>query len=458
MVDIINTLYLPELREALAENNIDELREFCTALHPARTAEFMEGLTADETWQVLRHADPSTRAEIFSYIELARQLEIAESQPREEIADLIAEKAADDRVDLLNEMDEAIVDELMPLLPADERRDIQRLRSYPEGTAGSVMTTDVAKLSESLTVQQALDELRHQAEHLETIYYLYIVDADDHLRGLVSARQLVSAMGRPQLTLGELMETDLVTINVNDDQEEMARRVEKFDLMAIPVVDDQHRMLGIVTHDDVFDVVREEAVEDAHRIGAVDPLQESYLETPLVTMSWKRGIWLTVLFVGGFLTVHALGHYEGKFNDWPWLAWFIPLVISSGGNSGSQSATLIITALTAGDVKIRDWLRVMLRELAMGLMLGGFLGSISLFVTWTVSAKIPHLEAALIVPITLVLVVMCGTMIGSLLPLAFKRLGLDPALMSTPFVACLIDILGIVIYMNVALLVLPPGP
>src|SRR5688500_16609332 len=233
---MINTLYLPELREMLADNNVAELAEFCTALHPARTAEFMEGLDATEAWAVLQHAEPALRSQIFAYFEHDRQVEIIETQDRTAIAQLLTELPADDRVDLLHDVSPAAVNELMPLLPVEDRRNILRLRAYPESSAGSMMTTEVAMLSESLTVGQALAELSHQAEHLETIYYLYVVDSDDHLRGVVSTRQLVSAIGKPETRLSELMETDMVTVIVDDDREDVVNRVAQYDLLAIPVV------------------------------------------------------------------------------------------------------------------------------------------------------------------------------------------------------------------------------
>src|SRR5262245_29540546 len=255
---MVNTLYLPELREMLAEHAADELHEFCTALHPARTADFMEGLTSSEAWEVLKHAEPRLREQIFTFFPHDKQIEIFETQERKDIAELIVELAADERVDLLHDVRSNVVDELLPLLPADVRRDILRLRSYPEGTAGAVMTTEAAKLSEALTVKEALEELSHQAENLETIYYLYIVDDTDHLRGLVSARKLVSSIGRPNTRLAELMDTDLVTADVWEDQEEVAKKVAHYNLHAIPVVDKERRMLGIITHDDVIDVFRQE--------------------------------------------------------------------------------------------------------------------------------------------------------------------------------------------------------
>jgi magnesium transporter len=283
---------------------------------------------------------------------------------------------------------------------------------------------------------------------METIYYIYVVDETEHLRGVVSARQLVSAMGQPDRRLGELMETDIAAVLVEEHQEDVALKVAKFDLLAIPVVDAQRKMLGIITHDDVIDVLREEATEDAHRIAAVDPLDESYLKIDLFTLGWKRGMWLTILFIFAFITAIALRHYEAGFGMASWLMLFIPLVISSGGNTGSQSATLVITALATKDVTLNDWARIVKRELVVGLMLGVFLALIGIGPAYMLTDG--QWNSILVVCSTLILVVVCGTMLGSALPLLFSRLGLDPALMSSPFVAGIIDILGIVIYMNVA--------
>jgi len=449
-----NTLYLPEIREMLTQNNRAELVEFCTALHPARTAEFMEGLTAKEAWEVLQYAEVPLRVEIFGFFDAEKQIEIIETIDRAEIARFIGDLPPDDRVDLLNRVNPEIVAELMPLVPADERRDIQRLSAYPEHTAGAQMTTEFARLSEELSVGRALAEIGRQAEELETIYYLYIVDEKDHLRGLVSARQLVSAMGKPETPIGDLMERDIVTVNVADDQEDVARKVARYDLLAIPVVDDEYHMLGIITHDDVIDVVREEAAEDAYRIAAVAPLEEGYLETRLFTLTWKRGLWLTILFFGALLTALALEEYEAFIQGVPWLVLFIPLVISTGGNTGNQSATLIITALSTGNITLRDWWRVVRRELLMGVLLGGLLGGIGFCCALVMT---PSVRAAAVVPLTLLLIVVCGTLLGSLLPLIFRRLGLDPAMMSNPFVAGLIDVLGIIIYMQVGLALLGPA-
>ncbi|MEM8679589.1 MAG: magnesium transporter [Planctomycetota bacterium] len=451
---MVNPLYLPELREYLAEHNTAELKEFCEALHPARTADFMEGLEPAEAWEVLKHTDLARRVEIFEFFQEELQVAMMEAVSRAEMAELVAALAPDDRVDLLKQVDPAIVDELLPLVPSDDRRDILHLKSYPEGTAGAVMTTEVAKLDESLTVKEALDKLQAVAAELETIYYLYVVDAHDHLRGLVSARQLLSAMRTPDVRLGDLMETGLVTVEVDDDQEEVAQKVAKYDLVAIPVVDAERKMLGIITYDDVIDVVMEEATEDAHRSAAVAPLENRYLQTSLVTLAWKRGVWLIILFAAALLTAFALRHYETDLERWQWLVFFVPLVISSGGNSGNQSATLVITGLTAGDIELSDWFKLTRREILQGLMLGTFLALCALVTAPLISKHPWNTAGAWVVPITILSVVLCGTLVGALLPLIFKRMGLDPALMSNPFVAGIIDIVGIVVYMNVAWLLM----
>lgn len=447
----MNTLFLPELREMLALDQQSDLREFCVTLNPGRTAEFMEGLDDDEVWRVLQFALPERRAEIFSYFGESRQLAMLESQSPAESAELLQKIPADDRVDLIQELTAPSVDAILPLLPATDRRNIERLRSYPDGTAGALMTTEVAKLAEKLTAREALDELGRQASRLETIYYLYVVDDNNLLRGIVSTRQLVSALPHPTRTLGQMMETDVVVALVGEDQESVAAKVERFNLLAIPVIDSGRQMLGIITHDDVIDVVREELTEDAHRIAAVAPLEDEFLRIGLLLLSYKRGLWLTILFFAALLTAFALRHYEDELGRYVWLVWFIPLIISSGGNSGSQSATLVITAMTGGSVKYSDFSTVLRREAVVSLVLGAFLALIGYLVAVFIA---PTPWDALVIPVTLLSVIVCGCMCGVTLPIMFKRLGLDPALMSNPFVAGIVDILGIVIYINVARLLL----
>jgi magnesium transporter len=300
-------------------------------------------------------------------------------------------------------------------------------------------------------VRAALEELSRIAENPETLYYIYIVDDETHLRGTVSARQLVTHLNRPNMPIADLMERNLVTVEATDDQEAVATKVAEYDFLAIPVVDHEQHLLGIITHDDVIDVLQQEATEDAYLAGAVGRLEEGYLSIPWLEFTRHRATWLAILFAGAMVTILALRSYHKTIDEVAWLVLFLPLVVSSGGNSGSQSATLIIRALTTKEITPSAWWAVVWRELLIGSLLGLFLGAIG-FVVGCFIAPSPGL--ALILPITLLLVVTCGTLVGSMLPLLFSRLGWDPALMSTPFVACIIDIVGILVYMNVALLML----
>ena len=447
----MNTLFLPELREMLADSNRAELEEFCGALNAGRTAEFMEGLSNEDVWKVLQYATPPRRAEIFGYFNLSRQVEMVTMHRASEVAELVDHIPADDRVDLLQELTPDLVEPILEQLPAKDRRDIQRLTSFEEGTAGAMMTTEVAMLAENLSVTDALQELGKRSSELETIYYLYVVDETNVLRGIVSTRQLVSSIGYGDRTLGEMMETDIVAAMVDEDQESVANKVEHFNLLAIPVVDSGRQMLGIITHDDVIDVVREELAEDAQRIAAIEPLEQSFLHVALWTLSWKRGLWLTILFFAALLTAFALRHYEEELTIYAWLVAFIPLIISAGGNSGSQSATLVITAMTSGEVKFDDWPTVLRREIIVSLGLGCFLATIGAVVAMMIA---PSYRDAMVIPLTLVCVIFCGCLSGATLPIIFKRIGLDPAMMSSPFVAGIVDILGIVIYINIARMLL----
>jgi magnesium transporter len=318
-----------------------------------------------------------------------------------------------------------------------------------------MMTTAFAKIGEGRLVREALEEIGHQAEQLETIYYVYIVDDQDHLRGLVSARQLVSAMGKPNTKLSDLMDRELVTVNVDDDQEKVAQEVARFDLHAIPVVDGEHRILGIITHDDVIDVLSEEASEDVYRMAAMEPLVENYLETKLHSIWWKRSVWLSLLFVAEMLTLSVLVSFEASIKEIVALTFFVPLCIATGGMTGTQAATLITRALALGHITLADWWRVICHELAVGLALGFTLGAMG-FVGAYLTPKTESLGGAnpwmfaLVIAQAVMAICLWGTMVGSMLPLIFRRLGFDPAYASSPFVATFVDVTGILILFSLA--------
>ena len=333
-----------------------------------------------------------------------------------------------------------------------EREDIRRLTAYKEDTAGAVMTSDYATVPAELTAAAAIDRLRHEAPDRETIYYCYVLDDRRRLVGFVSLKNLILAP--PHRRVADIMQTEVISSLVDEDQEITAGKLMEYDLLALPIVDHENRLVGIVTHDDVADVIVEEATEDVYRMSAIGPLEDSYLRTPFVTMWGKRSFWLAILFVGEFLTMTALIHYEDAFQQFPSLVLFIPLIISAGGNCGSQSATMITRALALGEVRPGDWLRVVWHEVLMGASLGLALGAVGFGRAWLT----PHhaLEGvsaeriSLVVATGVAVVVICGNLVGATLPLLLKRVGLDPALMSNPFVASLVDVTGIVAYFAIA--------
>ena len=434
----------------LAEEDHLGLREFCDVLNPIIVAEVLQGLDSAETWRVLSSTSIDRQAEIFEAIDPTDQIELVAAVDRKHLSKLIEAMSADDRVDLLEHMDEAQVESLLPLMAQAERDEIRKMLSYPDNSAGSIMTTEYASLPENITISEALSRLRQQAPDSETIYYVFVVDDARHLHGVITLRELI--LSRPAAQLADVMRRDYIAVTVTDDREEAARMLAKFDLIALPVLDEESRLVGIITHDDVLDVVQEEADEDAYRQSAIEPLEHGYLSTPLLTIAWKRGIWLLVLSVmalGTATVMRAFGKAEADTN---WLDWFLPLVLASGGNTGSQSATLVIRAMAMTTLSRHDRIRMAVRELLTGMILGVCLALFS----WTSLQLLfgrDWMQAG-VVSLTIALVVTMGTVTGSLLPMFFESLGMDPAIMSNPLIASLSDIVGVVIYFSVALLLL----
>jgi len=449
---MLNPLLLPELREMLAEGDVAGLRDVTTELHPATIAEFLEGLTNEETWQVLDHATIERQAEIFGYFPIEKQVEMVEGIGKDRMSRLLEEMPPDNRVDLLKRLEPELVESLLPLVAKAERHDIRLLLSCPEHSAGSIMTTEYASLPEDITVAEALNRLRTQAPHSETIYYIYVLDVDRHLLGTVSLHELILA--KPNTPVRDLMQRDVISVRVDEDQEEVAKKMARYDFIAMPVVDPENHLVGIVTHDDVIDVVVEEATEDALRMGGVGTIVEHYLDAPFVRVWWKRSVWLSCLFVAELFTFTALAHFEHAIQALVALALFVPLCISTGGNSGSQAATLITRAMALGHIRQSDWWRVLRHELLMGLALGLTLGAIGFLraalTPQTVLGPVDPWRLALVISQAVMAICLWGTLVGAMLPLLFKRLGIDPGYASSPFVATFVDVTGIVIYFTIA--------
>jgi magnesium transporter len=362
--------------------------------------------------------------------------------------------APDDAADIVQEMPDDRRGEVLELLDSKTRSEVAALLAYKEDVAGGLMSTRYARVRPEMRVSEAISYIRLQAvEQAETIYYIYVLDADQKLLGALSLRELFAAPAGHFVR--DIMETEVITADEQMDQEALGRLFAQEDLIAVPVVDSDNRMKGIVTVDDIVDVVEEEATEDIQKIGGTEALDMPYLRSSVGEMIRKRAGWLTILFVGEMLTASAMGHYEDEIAKAVVLAVFLPLIISSGGNAGSQASTLVIRAMALDEVRLGDWWRVLRREIASGLCLGLILGVIG-FIRVYAWEHIFHsygehyVKLAATVGLSLVFVVMWGSLSGSFLPFVLRKCNFDPASASTPFVATMVDVTGVVIYFSVA--------
>lgn len=445
----VSHILLPDFEEVLRDHP-EQAREIFAELHPADTAELLAQMTPeiqvtaipyipeDQVGEVIDFLGPGRRSPVFRLLPLDAQVRVAEAM------------SADDRADMFANLEPAIVDAVLARLPKDEAKDVRDLMTWPAHTAGGLMTTDIASVHADLTVGQVLEEVRKIAEEMETVSYVYLTDrVTGKLMGVLSLRELV--LNKPSRPAAEVMNDKIVTVAPQMDQEEVARIISKYDYIALPVVDEHGKLLGIVTVDDMVDVVVAEGTEDIQRMGGIEPFAAPYFATPFWELFRKRAGWLVLLFLGQMLTITALQHYDGILRSVEALMWFIPMIISSGGNSGSQTATLLVRGMAVGEIRLSNATKVFVREFWMSLALGTMLGLIGIVRTLMMTGE---LGISMVVGFSLIGVVVFGCLTATALPLLLRRLGLDPAVSSAPFIASLVDVTGIVIYVHVAIRVL----
>ncbi len=445
----------PDLAQTLAQDP-DELREALDEFHSEDIAELLEDLPQEEAIALFRAVPPDLAAAVLAHMPDEERGRILERLGAQNAAEVLSEMAPDDRADVIQDLPSPIAEMILSHIAETEpeiAQDLRDLSSYPEDSAGGLMTTDYITLSPTMKIWQAMEAVRQYSrrDRAETVYYGYVQAYGGRLVGVVSLRELI--LSDPGVAIEDTMEHNVISVGPESDQEEVARMFQKYAFSALPVVDIQGRMLGLVTVDDVIDVVVEEATEDLQMMGAVQPIDDTYFATGFWTFIAKRAPWLIVLFMGGLLTASVMNKHEADMAAVVELVIFIPLIISSGGNSGSQSSSLIIRALAVGEVVPADWVRILVREAGIGLVLGLVLGIVG-FVRALVIGSAHAFELALSVSISVLAVVTVGTLVGSLLPLAIKRVGLDPAVSSTPFIASLVDVLGLLVYFSIARMIL----
>lgn len=428
-------------------------------LHPANLADVAATLEPEKVRLLLRALPPERAADVLEYLPEELRTDVLEAMSSTQAAALVSEMTPDDRADAIEDLEETHAENILSQIPFAARGETERLLAYPPDSAGGLMTTEFVSVSEELPVEEALRIVRNAARagRREAIYTVYATDATGRLRGVLSLRELLAAPEGARVS--DLAWTDIVTVPATMDREEVAHITSKYDLVAVPVVDEAGRLLGVVTVDDVIDAMVEEQTEDVQMLGGVQPLEEPYFQAGFWDIARKRGGWLILLFLEEMFTGTVLRGYQQEMQAVLALTFFVPLIISSGGNSGSQSSTLITRALAVGDVRLRDTVRVLWRELGQGLALGAFLGALG-FARTVMPSPLGWgngSEVALVVGFTLVAVVLAGTIVGALLPLALTKLGFDPAIASSPFVASFVDVVGLLIYFNIARHVLGLG-
>lgn len=421
----------------------EELRDFIAQEHPVDMANFVADWPAQDAWRVMDLLPLARQAEVFGYLPPDFQVEMANVVARDRLARLVTEMNADERADLYNELSEEQRMALLPALTQAEREDIRRLSSYAQNTAGAIMTSDYAVLTGELSANEALQKLRVEALDQETIYRTYVIDTDRRLLGSVRLQDLFLAPSKALVS--DVMERNTHAVTVTDDKEEVAQRVARYDLLALPVVDAEERLVGIVTHDDAMDVMQEEATEDFHRVGA-SKLVRNMRDASVFMLYRARIVWLLLLVFGNIFSGAGIAYFEDTISAYVALVFFLPLLIDSGGNAGSQSATLMVRSLATGQVQLKDWSWMIGREVMVGALMG-----LSMAAAVSVIGVIrAGPEIAMVVATSMVLIVIVGSVIGMLLPFALTKLNLDPATASAPLVTSIADAAGVLIYFAIA--------
>ena len=442
--------------ETVQSEDVLQIREFLNNQNISDVAELINEFPDYES-QIIGNMSTHRAASTFKILDVPTQKRIIQELPAFKTAELLNELSADDRTSFLEELPSEVVKEMIKTLDPEERRITLSLLGYPEGSVGRLMTPDYIAVEKDWTVKEVIDHIREVGRDSETIDVIYVVDDKGVFIDDIRIREIILA--NPEKIIEDVIDNRYIALNVTDEQEEASQAFKMNNRVALPVLDNNKILLGIVTIDDVLWVAQEELSEDIQKIGGTEALDEPYLEIPLMKLFKKRIVWLVVLFLSEMLTATAMGYFEDEIAKAVVLALFVPLIISSGGNSGSQASTLIIQAMALGEITIADWWRVIRRELLSGLMLGTVLGIIGFtrVMLWNQVFHTYGEHSALIastVGFSLIGVVLWGTVAGSMLPIVLKKFGADPATSSAPFVATLVDVTGLVIYFSVAFMIM----
>ena len=441
----LRQLVRSQLELLLESGNLEGAKSLLIPVQPVDIAEAIEGLPESNQLIAFRLLSKAEAIEVYEYLNSDVQQALIQEFKRQEVLDIVDKMSPDDRARMFDELPAKVVRRLLSQLSPKERQATAILLGYGEYTAGRIMTPEYISLKENLTVSQTLERIRSLANASEVVYYLYVTDASRQLTGIVSLRDLVLAA--PDTTLAEIMTRDVVFVHTDTDREEVARTIQRYDIVALPVVDSEERLVGVVTVDDVIDIIEQEATEDIYALGGVQSDDDSYFQTNLITVARRRVVWLFVLLLTNTVTGAIIRSQEALLQEVVILAAFIPLLTGTGGNVGAQSSTVVIRGLNTEEIQDMGAGKVIFREAAAGILLGLILGSMA--TVWAYFLQ-GNLAVAMSVGISLVAIALLASVAGSALPFLFRSFGLDPALMSAPFITTAVDVLGVLIYFNIA--------
>ncbi len=449
----LRELVRSQLQGLLEQNNFQGAKALLVPVQPADIAEAIESLPEAMQAIAFRLLSKDEAIEVYENLDSSVQQTLIEDFKRQDVKDIVDKMSPDDRARLFDELPAKVVRRLLSELSPEEREATALLLGYRAGTAGRIMTPEYVRLRENWTQAQALDHIRNRAALSETVYYLFVTDEARRLTGIISLRQLV--MGEPEQIIGEIMTREVVSVQTDMDQEEVAQLIQRYDFLAVPVVDAEQRLVGIITVDDVIDVLEEEATEDIYTLGGVQSGGDNYFQTNLLAVARKRVVWLSVLLVTNTATTWVIRSQEAILEQVVVLAAFIPLLIDSGGNVGAQSSTVVIRGINTSDLDMKRAFNVIQREAIAGALLGIMLGG--LVTGWAYLLQ-GSWDVSIIVGLSLVAISILASTAGAALPLLFSTLGFDPALMSAPFITTIVDVLGVLIYLSLARHILNLGP
>lgn len=437
----------PEL-EMLLRESPGEVRELLDEIHPEDIADVINDLDDERASELLTELPTEYAAQVFERLSEERQGLLTERMGAASAARIAIEMDADERADFFSALPPAVGAELLENLERvdpEAAEDVEQLARWPDTSAGGLMTTDFIAVAPHLRISDVIQEMREHAQQAEAFDTLYAVDESGHLRGFLTLRMLLLA--EPSERVQDVMKENVISVPPELDQEEVARTLAKYDMNVLPVVNEKNVLLGVITSDDILDVLTEEQAEDVHKMAAVEPIREGYFDASFGVYIRKRAPWLAILFLGGYFTTTTMQQFNGVLSAIVELSFYVPLLIAAGGNSGSQSSTLVIRGLAVGDITIKDWHRVLIRESGQGLVLGvmlAFFGIVRVLISGH------SLQFGVLIALTIVAIVVMGCVVGALMPLLLRRAGIDPATSSTPFIASLVDVLGLLIYLGLA--------